>query len=245
MPSTLGIVSSQISPHLYGTGNSIIYYDTKDPASYNGTGTTMNNPSFGGGSLVGTIVGSPVYTGGTDKYLTWNTNSHVYTSNLRTFFTGDKPPITIEVWAYPTANGVLLTVNGASIPNSGYHHSAIELVGGKPYFRLWLSSPLSSPTTIPFNNWYQFVITYDGDKLQGFVNGNLVATLTSFNWVTPIEDNSASDFRFMVGAPSGTNMGSGGGRFQGRWGVLKIYNRALSSVEVTDSFNTLRGSYGI
>jgi hypothetical protein len=45
---------------------------------------------------------------------------------------------TTEIWIYPTGDGVVVQYNGQPTPNTSYHHSAIEIAGGKACFwNLW------------------------------------------------------------------------------------------------------------
>jgi hypothetical protein len=243
MPSTLGIVASHSSSTHLPT-QALLYHDTND-VSYTG-GTNLSNLVSGGASLPGTVIGSPVYTSGpSNKYLTYNTTSYIHTSNINSYFLEDRPSFSIEIWAYPTsANGVIAASTSSTIPNTQYQCSIIELVNSRPFFRLYDVTPFpSSPTAISLNTWTHFTLTYDKNVLRGYVNGTLVATSVSFNWYTP-KDNGKNDFRILVGAPSGTNMGSGV-RFQGRFGAVKVYQATINSSQINSSYNDLRSRYGV
>ena len=75
--------------------------------------------------------------------------------------------------------------------------------------------------------WYHVAATYDGDKSCIYVNGKLSG---SADWPGPIDTN---EFDLYIGE----NSESAGRFFSGAIDEVKIYNRALSGVEIKDHYD--------
>ena len=106
------------------TQNLLLHYNTFNTASYNGSGVTITDLS--GNSRNGTVTGSPTWTG---NYFTF-VDDYVTTPNLSSAIPISNEVHSVEIWVYPTDNGVLVQYNGTTTPNASYHFSAIEIVGG-------------------------------------------------------------------------------------------------------------------
>lgn len=96
----------------------------------------------------------------------------------------------------------------------------------------WHYSPTFTPST---NTWYHVVGSYDGSSIKLFINGVSQGTPTSY-----------------AGTPTTSNGGIRIGRrwdnadyFTGNLASVKIYNRALSDVEILQNFNATRGRFGV
>ena len=94
-----------------------------------------------------------------------------------------------------------------------------------------------SQSTISVNTWYNIVGIYDGD-VKIYVNGVLGATS-----VTAPSLNSTS--RDLIIGGRGVNGGIVTRFIDGKISNVKIYNRALTSQEVKDNYNALKGRFGI
>ncbi|MEY2760292.1 MAG: Aureococcus anophagefferens virus [Bacteroidota bacterium] len=92
-----------------------------------------------------------------------------------------------------------------------------------------------SSTVLATNTWYHIVIMYDGTTNHYvYVNGVQVGfsstpTLNTSN--TPI----------YIGPAVTTSWGA----FDGKIAALRIYNRALSSTDITNNFNVLKSRFGL
>jgi hypothetical protein len=92
----------------------------------------------------------------------------------------------------------------------------------------------SSTTTILPNVWYHYSMTYDGTTQKMYVNGVLEAQSTH-----SIAANGTG--KFAIGR---------GGDYSGLYAPINIsnfqvYNRALSSTEVTQNFNAAKTRFGL
>lgn len=225
--STVGVIRSGL----------VLYYDVGNTSSYPGGGVTVID--FMGNSNA-TLGNSPAYSSG---YLTFNgTNQYLLTNaSLASKVTTDLT--TISMWAYPMDNGVLLSERGEASLVSGWHDAQMEMVGGTMRFGMWSASGISSVTSTiatPLNAWYNFVIAYDGTKLNAYVNGQAAGTVT-FSRLNPIE--GATGIFYAIAGPDTTNMGDGTYANM-RLGEFLIYDRTLTSNEVIVNYNAVRNRYG-
>ena len=198
----------------------IAHYSPGNSSSYGGSGATLVDLT--NNNYDATIVGSPPFN--TDNFLI-ESGDYISTPSLDADINSSSKGHTLEIWCYPTGDGVVAQYCGQATPNTGDHHSAIEIVSGQVEFGLWNGSAISSsgPTgSINLNSWNQIVLTYDGSHIRGFVNGQKVAK-TSASWNLP----AASDLHVVFGASTTTNQGDGTD-FDGNLGTVRIYDRKLT-----------------
>lgn len=227
-----GVVTSMGSTRYIISSNLVLHYNTFNTSSYNGSGNTISDIS--GNNLNGTITGSPAWN---VNYFTF-VNDYITTANLAPSLTEVH---TCEVWIYPTGNGVVMQANAQPTPNTSYHHSSIEIVAGKLEFGLWNGTGISStgPTSnISFNEWHQVVLTYDGATVRGYLDG---AFAGSVNVVWDSPEDSTGVFYYNFGYRDATDQGDGTD-FDGRFGILRVYETALSLSSIARNYNASIGN---
>lgn len=210
----------------------IVFYDASNNSSYSGTGTTFSDLSGGGRN--GTIYNGPTFT---YPYFTWTSSDYIETPDLDQLITAANESHTVEMWVYPTGNGVLLQYCGQATPNTGYHHSSVEIVSGQVEFGLWNGSDISSTGgtgSIAFNQWHQVVFTYNGTQVRGYINGEFVGSV-NVSWDSPM-NTGKSAFHMVFGYQDSTSQGDGTS-FDGRLGLMRVYNRALTLGEIRQNYN--------
>lgn len=182
-----------------------------------------------GNGITGNIVKSPVYANGG---LTFNDNAsgNVVDCGNPTALQLSKS-ITIDAWVKPAAYssvGNIVAKNG----NSAYRFRLDSTAGG-----LWwyVSGNAIQGGSVALNTWAHVVVTGDAGGLNAYINGVSVATTTSR--YLPTDTVSGNVY---VGAIS-----PGSETFNGVITTVKIYNRALSAIEIKQNFNALRGRYGL
>ena len=233
----LGYAHSSLS---YVENDLVLYYDAGIFASYSGSGSTINDLSKN--NRHGTIVGSPAWT---SNYFTFS-NDHIITPDLDQVVTIGDEAHSVEVWVYPTDNGVIASHLGQSAIDGGYHNSIIELVSGQVEFGLWNGTSITStgPTgALTLNQWHQIVLTYNGhgSPVKGYIDSVLVGQTANVNFNSPM-DNSYSEFRIAFGAEDSTSQGDGS-YFDGRFGIARVYGRALTDAEILQNYRRNTGYY--
>lgn len=224
----------------YVENDLLLYYDASIFASYSGSGSTINDLSKNNRN--GTIVGSPPWT---SNYFTFS-NDHIITPDLDQVVTIGDEAHSVEVWVYPTGNGVIASHLGQSAIDSGFHNSIIELVSGQVEFGLWNGTSITStgPTgALTLNQWHQIVLTYNGhgSPVKGYIDSVLVGQTANVNFNSPM-DNSSSEFRIAFGAEDSTSQGDGS-YFDGRFGIARVYGRALTDAEIVQNYRRNTGYY--
>ena len=218
----------------------MVWVDAGQTSSYPGSGATWTDLSGNGKNY--TLGASPTYNsilGG--GVITFAGASSQYAITAASLFNSTTyNSYTMSLWAYPTGAGNFVQVNGQTTPNTAYHYSAIEIsAAGVIKFGQWTGvDTVIATSTQSLNAWYNLVITYNGTTATAYVNGVSVGS-TNISWSSP----GANTFMALMAIDS-TNMGTGA-YASGSLGQFMVYNRGLSSDEVSTNFNALRGRYGI
>lgn len=246
MISRVSTFSGPISK-LFKSNNAIIFtldglilrYEIGSTQSYNGASTVYDLVN---GSNA-TLNSGPTYSSngylnfdGVDDYLLTDTSlnsklSPVNTSTLLSYF----------VWIYPMDNGVIVTEQGdLSLNGVGWHDSQIEMVSGTLKFGVWNGITLSSSISTPLYNWYYVGLTYDGSTLRAYVNSQLAGSVVGAR-STPYNDGSAGLY-YGIAANDGTSLGDGS-YAKMKFGAFHVYNKALSSKEISDNYTVTKSDY--
>jgi hypothetical protein len=233
------IISGSVSNVSLTTTNLLLHYDTFNTSSYNGSGVTITDLS--GNSRNGTITGSPTWT---SNYFTF-VDDYITTPNLSSVIPISNEVHSVEVWVYPTDNGVLVQYDGTATPNTSYHFSAIEIVGGNLEVGLWAGIDGLASTgnigAVSFNQWHQIVLTYNGSVCKGYLNGVFKGSVNlTFN--SSMDDSKL--FYMNFGYRTITNQGDGTD-FNGRFGTMRVYNVALTDAQVLNNYNVDKSKYGL
>ena len=214
------------------TENLLLHYNTFNTSSYNGSGTTITDLSGNGRN--GTITGSPTWT---SNYFTFS-DDYITTPDLSSVIPVSNKVHSVELWVYPTDNGVLVQYNGTTTPNINYHFSAIEIVGGNLEVGLWtgVGGLVSTGNigAVSFNQWHQIVLTYNSSVCKGYLDGVYKGSVnTSFH--PPMNDSLL--FHMSFGYRDTTSQGDGTD-FNGRFGIMRVYNIDLTDAQVLSNYNS-------
>jgi hypothetical protein len=224
------------------TSNLALYYDPANTASYPGTGTTIN--SLVSPNLAGTMS-NITYT---DPYFAYNgTSSQVSIADDALLEPGSGS-WTMEVWVNQTVagNDVVLgkfDPGGLSVDVS----YSIRTTGTSYYAQLGSGSGSGSTLFVnsttfvgTLDTWYQLVYVFTNGAtktLQTFVNGSSIGT---------VNHSLASILNTTTNLYLGSyNNGEFAQWFDGRIGVTRLYNTALTSAQVLQNYNADRSTYGL
>lgn len=231
-----GLLVTDATPSV--TSGLELYYDPSQSASYPGSGTTLYDLSPSG--VNATIAGSPTDAG---NWFTFTGTQSIQTGNLFGLFSGWQH--SLEIWFSPSAAGAVVSDTGAGPTNTGYHTTGLEVYPTGPFYltnaMLWNGTATTrvGGGTVSLNNWYQLIRTYNGSNTASAYLNKVKASDTAITWSTP-----TPDWYLNFGSSETTKFATGAA-FQGKLGVIRLYNRVLTQAEVTQNYDATKALYGL
>jgi len=220
------------------TANLVLHYDPSNPISYAGSGTTINDLS--GNGLNGTMSDISF----TSPYFTYNGLSSQISVTDNPLLEPGSGNWTMEAWVHQsvTGNDVVLGKfdSGGSSQDVGY---SIRTTANTFYAQFGDGTGTflnSSNYTSTINTWFQIVYVFKTGAiktLETFVNGSTIGTVN--HTLNSILNNPSNLY---VGSYNG---GEYSQWFDGRIGIVRLYNDALSAAEVLQNFNADKSKYGL
>jgi hypothetical protein len=212
----------------------VLNLDAGASISYPGSGNTWTDLS--GNSNTGTLTNGPTYSsdnGGVLSFDEVDDYVDIADSTSLQFGTGD---FTISVWAYPrkvvyggSDQGTLVAKNYLGVELFLYEGRFNSYIGGVS------NSIIGSIYPLLTNTWYNFVLQREGTSCSSYVNTVLNGSSTNSSSVSQVGTN------FNIGRRTGSSAYT----LNGNIAHVSMYNRALSTAELSQNFNALRGRYGI
>lgn len=215
------------------TSNLVVNLDAGWANSYPGTGTNWNDLTAS--NIDGTLVngagfstsgGGSIDLDGTDDYV-----------NLGNFFTYQN--FTIGLWVNPDGSqqtyadiidnnhrGDQNWVLQQNVSNLNQYEFAVFGSAGQ--------TSLSGLFTLTTDEWVYLTFTFDGTNLRSYRNGVRFSTGAALG--TTINYNSQN---FYMGT-----WGGGGRYWNGQYGMLHVYNTALTDAQVLQNFNATKSRFG-
>lgn len=231
-----GLLVTDVTPSV--TSGLELYYDPSQSASYPGSGTTLYDLSPSG--VNATLSGSPTDAG---NWFTFTGTQSIQTGNLVGLFSGWQH--SLEIWFSPSAAGAVFSDTGSGPTNTGYHTTGLEVYQTGPFYltnaMLWSSTATTrvGGGTVSLNNWYQLVRTYNGSNTASAYLNKVKASDTSISWINPTPG------WYLNFGSSESTVFANGSAFQGKLGVIRLYNRVLTQAEVTQNYDATKARYGL
>ena len=241
-PTNTPSPSPTSTPAVPVTSNLVLYYDPSNPSSYPSTGTTINDLS--GNGLNGTMS-NITYT---SPYFTYNGSSSQIAIADNVLLEPGSGDWTMEVWVNQTTlgNDVVLGKfdNGGASLDVSY---SIRTTNTTYYAQIGSGSGAGATLFVNSTNyvgtlstWYQLVYVFKngGTKtLETFVNGSSVGSVSHslasiLNSTNPLYIGSYNGGEFPQW-------------FDGRIGITRLYNSALTSSQVLQNYNADKSKYGL
>ncbi len=238
------------TPPDYVSAGLTAYYDPANPSSYSGSGSTLTDLS--GNGINGTVVGA-TYTDNT--YFTLDgVNDYIVTGNCFSAISGGDTH-SVEMWVYLNAVDDCLWSDLGSTNNpatSGYHFAGSQILQVGPVQQiitgLWNGTEITRDVADSGSltgAWQHVVRTYDGTTLTGYLNGTNAGGGVAMTFDSPDDDGESSWYLAFGAEDITTYSGSTAGWLSGRVGIMRVYDRALSSAEVTSNYNNAKSIYGL
>ena len=218
----------------------VLFYNPADTSSYSGSGTTIN--SLVSPNLTGTMS-NITYT---SPYFAYNGTSSTVSVADNSILEPGSGDFTLEAWVYystiagSTRTFVSKTDNSGT--SSAWSYGLRTQASGSTYLEVGNgSTSITSPTyTVSTGTWYQIVGVWTNvaaNTIELYVNG------TS-------QGSNSHAFASVKNSTNPLYLGSyNGGEysqwFNGRMGIVRLYNTALTSAQVLQNYNTNKGLYGL
>ena len=243
-------VASAYTAPAYAESGIQLYYNPEDPSSYSGSGTSITDLS--GNGFTGTISGA---THSDNSFLYDGTNDYIYTPNMYSAF-NSTTHFTLEVWYNPTwtgqGEGGTVVSEVSDISFTQWHYSLIEHKKAPfgalayDYAGVWTSSLTAVNPLLTTSGWRQIVLTYDGTTGRSYTNASgSVKEVVLSRW-TPWTNGGVNEYVIVLGHGNTTQQsGAGANYFKGNIGIVRLYNRALTSTEITANYNSTKSIYGL
>lgn len=234
------VVATPISSII--TDGLVLHLDPDNPDSYPGTGTTIN--SLVSPNLAGTMSNITHI----DPYFVYNgTSSQVSVADNALLEPG-AGSWTMEAWVNQTVSGNEVVLGKFAPGGASQHVSySIRTTGTSYYAQLGSGSGsgaalfVNSTTFVgTLNTAYQlvYVLTNGATKtLETFVNGASIGTV-NHNLVSILNTST----NLFIGSYNGGEFPQ---YFDGRIGITRLYNTALTSAQVLQNYNANRSIYGL
>lgn len=230
------------TPSVPVTTNLVLYYDPSNPSSYSGSGNVINDLSGNGlnGSMSGITFTSP--------YFTYNgTSSQIMVADNALLEPGSGD-WTMEAWVYQSASGNDVVLG--KFDNGGLSQDVSYSIRTTitTYYAQYGSGAGSGASLFAnssnyvgtLNTWYQIVYVFTNvasNTIETFVNGVSIGTVSHslsslLNVTNPL----------YIGSYNG---GEYAQWFDGRIGITRLYNAALTSSQVLQNYNADKSKYGL
>lgn len=212
----------------------VLYLDAANTRSYPKSGNTWNDIS---GNNNATLTNGPTFNsqnGG--NFIFDGTNDYAVTSSTNFSANNDFTyEVLVKASQYITGRGILsnkeywTTGQGATIS----HISSPQTIYG--YITTSAGHfDINSTITAPYE-WTHVVMRRLNNDLRFFINGNYLGTTRTISGTV----TDSSD-KFWI-----ASVKDGASSYQGNIAIARVYNKALSSLEIQQNFNTTRSRFGI
>jgi len=239
-----GVSSGQISmssgygKSSYVTSGLIMNIDFNQ-ASYSGSGTTVTDLTTNGNN--GTLVNSPVYTSGTPSYMTFDGTSNYIgnASTLNNFNFASTGGITVEAWVKPTLSSYEFWFS-SNVSSGDCTYRFGTNSDGYFYWNLGHHVDHNTGGPISSGTWCQVVFT--GGVVSGTVYTNIY--LNGSNVVSNFNESISS-----LSNPNDWLIGHGetssAWPYNGSISIIRVYNTALNSTQITQNYNASKAKFGL
>lgn len=227
------------------TTNLHFYLDADVYSSYIGTGTSWNDLS--GNGYNSTLTGGPTFISTEPKSFNFNGNYALLPTNTANGYNGDA--LTVEVWVrHNTFGGVgtgrSYVSNWSSFNVNNQRGFILRTYDTQTYPSFWWCwgganyyAEGPSSYVMQTGKIYHIVATYEKNvAMKIYINGNLELTTTNYTGNTILFDTS-----------NGTHIGYSPintSYMDGNIYLARVYNRALSDVEVLQNYNATKFRFG-
>ena len=227
------------------TSGMVLHLDAGNTSSYPGSGTTWtdlsgqgNNATLNNGPTFDSANGGSIVFDGTNDYALVTNPSTLQVQNL-----------TVSVWIKPRTQIVSIVsaidFDHSTIPYRGWVMQSEDANTDRRYYFAWTDGSQFQPVggfgsgigiQLTNNVWQNITYTKNGTTLIGYTNGVSV--------FSPVNASNAT-----ISYTSGRNLAIAANIaipdrcFNGEYGIVQVYNRALSDKEVFQNYYALKSRF--
>jgi hypothetical protein len=225
------------------TNGLILDLDAAKKDSYPGTGTAWNDIS--GNRNNGTLTNGPTFNSSNGGNIVFDgTDDYVNLPNTSTSLSFGNLNFSVFVWTNVSSFNQYSAFIGKADATATRKEWCLQVsrqVTFQPAFiatdntSTW-AVELNSPSTLNYNQWYNIGVSRVGARFDLYINGISVANTT--NNITISSNNLDVEIGRLVSDSTYD--------FTGRISNILIYkNQGLSSSEILQNYNALKGRYGL
>ncbi len=206
----------------------VLNVDAAKADSYPKTGTTWRDISTGG-SNNGTLTNGPMFDSNNKGSIVFDGTNDIVNFGPFSLLTGSN--FSLSFWVKLNVN------NTVQVPIAKDSHFSIAFFNNQVSYAdgsNWNYSAFGNYSTFSVDTWYNIVAVRNGTNVTLYSNSASIASLTFGGSVTGNANN------FYLGAYAGNAY-----FFKGNISSMLIYNKSLTSTEVTQNYNALKGRYGL
>ncbi|MGK5093758.1 LamG domain-containing protein [Deltaproteobacteria bacterium TL4] len=206
----------------------VAYYPFNGNA--NDESVNVNNGTVNGASLTADRYGTS-----NKAYSFDGVNDYIYSPQIQVFFSDES--VTLSVWFNANKSGLVVTeIESAVGCHGGWCENLMAVSDSGMVYIKAVDMQKVDLGIITFGTWHHAILRYSksGLKLDGYLDGRLSASYTTGDRKVPFEFSAPLYYGFGYGVPNNVNFGD---YFKGLIGDIRIYNRALSELEIQALYN--------
>tara|TARA_A100001201_G_C4001829_1_gene174801 strand:+ start:26 stop:694 length:669 start_codon:yes stop_codon:yes gene_type:complete len=207
----------------------VLSLDAGNTKSYPGSGTTWTDLSGQGNT--GTLTNGPTFNSANNGSIVFDGSDDVVSISDSSSI-DVTPTVTISAWINPSGFGE--NNFGRIIDSDDSYNFFLDNSTVTSGIRYWPNSgsALSVANCVTLDEWVNFVAVHSGSNVTIYKNGVIIGTSSALSTLPSTSS----------GLTIGNN-NAGDRAFEGKISQVLVYDTALSTTEVQQNYNALKGRY--
>lgn len=225
-------MSAFAGPNITTDSSLVLHLDAANPNSYPGSGTTWNDLSGNGNNA--TLVNSPTFSTDGNGCFSFNGTTQYATINSTLSLTTATPTMIVTC---TTNTGTVLAKGGYG---DFWNYGLLGLTTTKYNVRQTPGDPVSPTFAASTSTFNMYAAAWDGSNIQYYRN-----EIYGGGSNTAYSPTATNSLYLRIGCAWDTNNSINVEFYSGKIATIQIYNRALSTAEIRQTFNALKGRFGL